>query len=156
MMDCCNEVDDFINDASFYLRNIRSGGIRCPRERCKNKKFLDPDVVTMHLQHNEFMEKYMCWFAHGKPYVPYETMVERMVGSTYRSNNVHGVVDNNSNLYKTMVMNVMRMNQSYIGECPIINEKPYVDVTKFFDLLKDSNEPLWDECTNHSKLSVIA
>jgi hypothetical protein len=25
-----------------------------------------------------------------------------------------------------------------------------------FYLLKDSNEPLWDECTNHSKLLVIA
>ena len=26
----------------------------------------------------------------------------------------------------------------------------------FFNILKDSNKPLWDECTNHSKLSVIA
>jgi hypothetical protein len=25
----------------------------------------------------------------------------------------------------------------------------------FFDLLKDSDEPLWDGCTNHSKLSPI-
>ena len=26
----------------------------------------------------------------------------------------------------------------------------------FFDLLKDYNEPLWDGCTNHNKLSVVA
>jgi len=26
----------------------------------------------------------------------------------------------------------------------------------FFDLLKDSDEPLWDDCMNHSKLSVVA
>jgi len=26
----------------------------------------------------------------------------------------------------------------------------------FFYLLKDSNEPLWDKCTNHSKLLVVA
>jgi hypothetical protein len=26
----------------------------------------------------------------------------------------------------------------------------------FFDLLKDFDEPLWDGCTNHSKLSAVA
>jgi hypothetical protein len=26
----------------------------------------------------------------------------------------------------------------------------------FFDMLKDSDEPLWDECTNHSKFSAVA
>ena len=37
-------------------------------------------------------------------------MVERMVGLTSSSSNVHGVVDDNSNPYKSMVMDVMRMN----------------------------------------------
>jgi hypothetical protein len=27
---------------------------------------------------------------------------------------------------------------------------------RIFDLLKDSDEPLWDGCTNHSKLSTVA
>jgi len=53
------------------------------------------------------MEKYLCWFAHGEPYVPYETMVERIVGSTFSSRNVHGVVDENNNPYRNMVMDVM-------------------------------------------------
>ena len=26
----------------------------------------------------------------------------------------------------------------------------------FFDLLKDFDEPLWDGCTNHNKLLVVA
>jgi hypothetical protein len=30
------------------------------------------------------------------------------------------------------------------------------DATRFLDLLKDSDEPLWHVCTNHNKLSVIA
>ena len=84
----------------------------------------------------------MCWFAHGKPYVPYETMVERMIGSTYRSNNVHGVVDNNNNSYSNMVIDVMRINQGYASECPIIDEEPKTYTTMFVDLLKDSNKPL--------------
>jgi len=30
-------------------RNISEGGIGSPCKRCKNKKHLDPDFVTMHL-----------------------------------------------------------------------------------------------------------
>jgi len=52
-------------------------------------------------------------------------------------------------------MNAMRMNHGNVSQCPIV-EEPNVDAARFFDLLKDSNEPLWDGCTNHSKLSVVA
>ena len=38
-------------------------------------------------------------------------MVERMVGSTSSASNVHGVVNDNSNPYRNMVMDAMRMNQ---------------------------------------------
>jgi hypothetical protein len=54
-----------------------------------------------------------------------------------------------------MVMDALRMNQGNVSYCPIIEEEPNTDATRFFDLLKDSNEPLWDGCTNHSKLSAI-
>ena len=88
------------------------------------------------------MEKYLCWYAHGELYVPHDTMVERMVGSTSSSSNVHEVVDDNNNPYKNMVMDGMRMNQGYVGQCPIIDEEPNADATKFFDFLKDSDKPL--------------
>jgi hypothetical protein len=29
----------------------------------KIKKFLNPDVVTMHLLEKGFIERYLCWFA---------------------------------------------------------------------------------------------
>jgi hypothetical protein len=57
-----------------------------------------------------FMEKYLCWFVYREPYVPYETMLERMIGSTFSSSNMHRVVDDNNNYYKSIVMAVMRMN----------------------------------------------
>jgi hypothetical protein len=50
---------------------------------------------------------------------------------------VHGVVDDNSNPYRNMVMNAMRMNKSYASQCPIIDEEPNADVVRFFYLLKD-------------------
>jgi hypothetical protein len=53
-------------------------------------------------------------------------------------------------------MDAMRMNQGNISQCPIIEEEPNADAVRFFDLLKDSNEPLRDGCTNHIKLSTVA
>jgi hypothetical protein len=79
-----------------------------------------------------------------------------MVESTSSTSNVHGVINDHNNPYKTMYMDAMRMNQGHAIQCPVIDEEPNVDVAKFFDLLKDSDEPLWDNCTNHSKLSVVA
>jgi len=61
-----------------------------------------------------FVEKYLCWFAHGEPYVPYETMLERIIGSTSSSNNTHEVVDDNSNRYRSMVIDAMRINHVII------------------------------------------
>jgi hypothetical protein len=59
-------------------------------------------------------------------------MVERMIGSTSSSSNVHEVVDDNNNPYKSMVMNAMRMNQVYASECSIVDEKPNINATRFF------------------------
>jgi hypothetical protein len=42
-----------------------------------------------------------------------------------------------------MVMDVMRMNQVYAGECSIVDEKPNIDAASFFDILKDTNKPLY-------------
>ena len=51
---------------------------------------------------------------------------------------------------------IQGMTWGYAGECSIIDKKPNADTSKFFDLLKDSNKPLWDGCTNYSKLLVVA
>ena len=53
-------------------------------------------------------------------------------------------------------MNAMRMSEDTVRECPIVEGEPNADAARFFNLLKDSDEPLWDGCTNHSKLSVVA
>ena len=50
----------------------------------------------------------------------------------------------------------MRMNEGNVSQCPIVEEKTDAYATRFFDLLRDSDESLWDGCMNHSKLSVVA
>jgi len=63
-----------------------------------------------------YVEKYLCWFAHEKPYVPYKIILERIVSSTSSSNNIHEVVNDNNNRYKSMVMDAMRINCGYLSE----------------------------------------
>jgi len=155
-MDYCNGVQGFINFATSIPRNFTDGGIRCPCKKCKNLKFLHQDVVTMHLLTKEFMKDYLCWYAHGELFVPNESMVERVVGSTSSASNMHEDENENSNPYRNMVMDAMRMSEGNVSECPIVEKEPNVDATRFFHLLKDSDEPLWDGCTNHTKLSAVA
>jgi hypothetical protein len=98
----------------------------------------------------------MCWYAHEEPYVPHDTMIERMIVSTFNASNVHEIVHNNTTRYKNMVMDAMRMNQNHAGQFPIVDEEPNADVTRFFNLLKDFDKPLCDGCKNHNKLLVVA
>jgi hypothetical protein len=74
----------------------------------------------------------MCYYAHGEPFVPHKTMLERMVGSTCCGSNVYEVVDGNSNPYRTMVMNAMRMNQDYDSQCSIVDVEPHINAARFF------------------------
>ena len=124
--------------------------------KCQNKKYLHLDVVMMHLLHKGFMENYQCWYAHGKVFVSKRRMGEMVVESTSSASNVHEVANDNTNPYRNMVMDAMRMNQGNVSQCPIIEEEPNANVARFFYLLKDSNERLWDGCTNHSKLLFVA
>jgi len=59
MMDYYNDVKGFINYTLSNLRKISEGDIRYPCKRYKNKKFIKPDVVIIHLLHKGFMEKYL-------------------------------------------------------------------------------------------------
>jgi len=110
----------------------------------------------MHLLHKEFIENYQCWYAHREVFVSKRRMRETVVRSTSSASNVHEAANNNTSPYRNMVMDAMRMNQDNVSQCPTVEEEPNADAAKFFDLLKDSDEPLWDGCTNHSKLSVVA
>jgi len=147
-MDYCNRIQGFINFTTSIPRNFTGGGIRCPCRKCQNKRYLHLDIVTMHLLHKGFMENYQCWYAHGEVFVSKRRMGERVVRSTSSASNMHEVANDNTNPYKNMVMDAMRMNQGNVSQCPIVEKEPNADAARFFYLLKDSDKPLWDDCTN--------
>ena len=78
-----------------------------------------------------------------------------MVRSTSSASNVHEATNDDTNPYRNMVIDAMRINQGNVSQCRIVEEEPNADATRFFDLLKDSDEPLWDGCINHNKLLTI-
>jgi len=79
-----------------------------------------------------------------------------VVESTSSASNMHEIRNENSNHYRNTVIDAMRMSEGNVRECPIVEEEPNADAARFFDLLKDSDEPLWDSCMNHIKLSAVA
>jgi hypothetical protein len=110
----------------------------------------------MHLLDKRFIENYQYWYAHEEVFGSKRRMEETVVGSTSSASNMHEAANDNTNPYRNMVMDAMRMNQGNVSQFPIIEEEPNADAARFFDLLKDSGKPLWDGCTNHSKLSTVA
>ena len=154
--DYCKGIKGFINFIISYLRNISGDGIKYLCVKCKNKKSHQSNDMMMHLLKKRFLEKYLYWFTHGEPYVPYETILERIVGITSSSSNIHQIIDDNSNRYRGMVMDIMGINHGYSSESSRVDEEPNVDAARFFELQKDFNEPLWDGCTNYNYLFVIA
>jgi hypothetical protein len=136
---------DVINFILSNMKNISRGKIRCPYMKCKNKKLHHNDVVMMHLLKIVCRKIFVMVCTSKKPYVPYKNMLDRMICSTFSSNNIHEFVNDNSNLYRSMVMNTMRMNQGYSGEGLFnifLDEKSNIDATRFFKFLKDYDEPL--------------
>ena len=78
------------------------------------------------------MENYIWWYVHRELFVRNESIVERMVRSTSSASNVHRVVNDNSNPYRNMVMDAMRINQGNVSQCPIIEEEPIQTESGFF------------------------
>jgi len=103
-MDYCNGVQGFINFATSIPRNFTGGGIKSPCRKCKNKKYLHPDVVRMHLLHKGYMENYLCWYAYRTLFFHNESMVERVVGSTFSTSNMHGVANDSFTQIKLNVI----------------------------------------------------
>jgi len=71
-------------------------------------------------------------------------MLERIVGSTLTSSNIHKVIDDNSNCYRGMMVSAMIINHGYSSEGLRVDKELNVDATSFFELLKDSDELLWN------------
>jgi len=79
----------------------------------------------MHLLHKGFMENYQCWYTHGEVYVSERRMKEMVVGSSSSASNVHEAANDNTNPYRNIVMDAMRMNQGNVSQCPSVRDEVF-------------------------------
>jgi len=70
----------------------------------------------MHLLTKGFMEDYLCWYAHEELFVPDESIEKQVVGSTSSASNMHEVGNENSNPYRNMVIDAMRMSEGNVRD----------------------------------------
>ncbi|PIN10469.1 hypothetical protein CDL12_16937 [Handroanthus impetiginosus] len=99
--------------------------------------------VTQHLYSNDFMANYENWTAHGE--------------ELWGNNRVGDVVLNENrkerNSYMNMVMDVV--GNGVDAEDNNMEEEPNPSAKKFYDLLKDADDLLWDGCTKHTILLAM-
>jgi len=61
-----NGINEFDAFAHRQLEFQSEGKYRCPYAKCKNKVYLIPDEVKMHLMYKGFMKGYWYWINHGE------------------------------------------------------------------------------------------
>ncbi|XP_074560392.1 uncharacterized protein LOC141816527, partial [Curcuma longa] len=133
-------VKGFLKFAYEHPTCVSDNKIRCPCSKCRNRKFFKENDVRYHLVKNGFTRGYEQWYAHGEP--------------LKRTNNCERVHNNEEgSRYRNMVID--GIDQGFDWTTISNEQPPNYDAKKFFDLLKDADEPLWNGCKNHTKLSAM-
>ncbi|CAN1132472.1 hypothetical protein LINPERHAP2_LOCUS16281 [Linum perenne] len=141
-----NGVTAFLDYA--FKKNGGSEGIRCPCVKCFNGRQGTRETVATHLIVNGIVRNYTFWCHHG------EKLGESLGSSdddddTYQTaDELHGMLNDlypDENLNNAGVDVVLEDTH---------NESPNPEAEKFYRLLKESEEPLYDGCKS-SKLATI-
>lgn len=141
---------------SFHHKSIDDLKIKCPCLKCDFKKWGTWDEIYVHLKNRHFPKNYKVWNRHGEgsstnaPQVVKRTHVAEDTFQPHNAmeNMVHdafGFTQSSSNSIDPSSENKKEELKSMWDE----------DKVKFFELLKDVNQPLYDGCTNYSKLSFL-
>ncbi|KAL2231065.1 UNVERIFIED_CONTAM: hypothetical protein Sindi_1700900 [Sesamum indicum] len=134
---------EFLNFAFHNPRFLNNEQIKCPCSKCGNTRFLNQSDTHLHIVKNGFTRGYNIWYAHGE-----SVNTRDDVGGSSTAPRVE------TSRYRTMVMDAIGHEFSSNFTCA--EQLPNPEAQKFFNLLKDADEPLWDGCKNHTKLSAVA
>jgi len=133
-------VDDFIRIAIRYptIPNV-TRRIPCPCIRCRNRYWETSFNVEKHLYHHGFVAGYVNWTLHG----------EKKWEDSSSKSFIQDSIDESKRPYVDMIIDASlgRINSE-------VEEDPNPSTAKFYNLLRDVDEPLWDGCKKHSKLSA--
>ena len=171
-------VTEFIEFASSHHECMDGEKIRCPCRKCKNTKFLTIEEVIVHLYQRGFKEDYYDWTAHGETpmivnehpnTVPHMSELMNEWGTFEHMYWDQGMafdgqgpsfVPNwgaNQACYGTEYSSPYYNEVGPSVQAPIEEEDDVTLLsTKFFDMLKEADDPLYSGCESHSQLSMVA
>jgi hypothetical protein len=130
-----NKTQEFI-DHAFSVPTNR--GVKCSYSRCRNTLCEDKRTLTLHLWKFGFMSGYEVWMHHGEP-------VHQRTASVTKEED-----DRSGDDRRDEILDAIRPKLETNSEDP-----PILEVQKFFDMLRASEEPL-HEHTTVSILSFVA
>jgi hypothetical protein len=146
-----NGVQEFVTYASKQATD--DGMILCPCVKCVNSTFLDIEVVRLHLESFGICKGYQPWDFHGESSFP-------MASSKTRDSHVQESSNEYGDIHEMLhdLFPMQNMTSGPVEEGPSVRQHaqgPNEDAQRFYNLLKDAEQSLYEGCKNFSKLSAI-
>ncbi|KAK2413740.1 hypothetical protein QL285_036417 [Trifolium repens] len=143
---------------------ISEGGIRCPCAVCECGRFRSEDEIKYHLYTKGFKPNYWIWSSHGESFQPAPSNAANNIGDVNQgatSSSAPIVAAQNYQHYPFNEMNDMISDALGFNEVNNGSEDEYdgdelpnAEAQRFYQLLKETNEPLQFEGSTDSKLTV--
>ncbi|XP_039131945.1 uncharacterized protein LOC120268722 isoform X1 [Dioscorea cayenensis subsp. rotundata] len=160
-------VDEFIQFAINQDDSYKNGeNIRCPCFKCKNRRFLHPNDITLHLYRRWFRECYWNWTCHGEEVFPISEELKEVDDQTldHIAQEDEQMTWDQRMIYDCLRSHVPPMHESYCYDEAGPSVQPPLDESvlglqsdeisqlsnRFFDILKAADQPLYVGCENHS------
>uniref|UniRef100_A0A7C9DL29 Transposase-associated domain-containing protein n=1 Tax=Opuntia streptacantha TaxID=393608 RepID=A0A7C9DL29_OPUST len=152
--------DEFINGVEAFDKFARSqqefmvnNVYRCPCTKCKNTKYLTPDVVKLHLYRKGFVQNYWVWTSHGEVEPShYGEGTSSNIGVHFNMEDPNFDDDDGSGYthhhMETMVNDVF----GWDNDTPVSGRN--VQAENFYNMLESAQQPLFEGCSTHSELSA--
>ncbi|CAH9130990.1 unnamed protein product [Cuscuta epithymum] len=172
-------VNHFLDYAFTIAQRNGESMVKCPCTKCKLRKYFDRGIIKTHLCKNGFREQYYIWDCHGeeRPINPiiYRGYTPINVDSFESTTTIDNYDEQNHVLGCTQMVREV-MHPLYIGSANDENDfntfgldddeetrfetneiqNPNKNAEEFYKLLEDASAPLYDGCTSHTRLSVVA
>ncbi|GAU17357.1 hypothetical protein TSUD_232330 [Trifolium subterraneum] len=127
------------------------GGIRCPCAVCQCRRIHSEDDIKYHLERKGFQLNYLIWTSHGETFPSDQGASSSAGPMSLASQNYHGRYPFNA--MNDMIGNALGFHEANEDEYEA-DEPPNAEAQRFYNFLKQTNEPLLIEGCTDSKLSV--
>ena len=147
-LDGVNEFDQFARTQTEFLNG---GKYRCPCAKCRNRVYLTPDEVKMHLMYKGFVQGYWFWISHGE-------IEPQEYGSGYQNSEIPevGGSSNFNNDYSESYIDRMEdmVDDAVIANQNVREEGSSTCREPFYNMVQAAQQPLYDGFSTHSELSA--